>query len=454
MGFKPQGVKTRGAVNRILTWLTAYTQGVVEHPPVNARNETSAHFTRSAVSRAAYSSQLERILASNAFRHTEVLKRLLEYLGREALTGEGRDLKEYTVGVEAFGKPPDYDPKIDSSVRVQTGKLRHKLDEYYRTQGVNDPILIELPKGHFKLEFYERPSAAIDPRSSPKGRHLLPWSIAAVAILWAALTTTMVVRSKSSEFVPERYSGASIEALWSPLLESRRPAIISLGTPLFAKISGDFFRTPVLNDWKSFAESEELKRLEKRLGGQAVPAYPYTGIGEASAAFELARLFTSGRKEINLVLSSALSWEDVGRNNVIFVGPPKFNLYESDLPVQQDFIIRHGRLENLRPVAGEASSFSETWSKDQSTLLQGYALIARLPGLHGAGYILELASTSTEGTRVAVEYVTRPQYAEQLVHTLRESGNGIPKYFEAVVRARFRSQTPIQIEQIAVHVLR
>lgn len=65
---------------------------------------------------------------------TEVLKRLLDYLARQALEDNGGDLKEYTVGIGAFGKGPDYDPKTDSSVRVQAGKLRQKLDEYYRTE--------------------------------------------------------------------------------------------------------------------------------------------------------------------------------------------------------------------------------------------------------------------------------------------------------------------------------
>ena len=92
--------------------------------------------------------QLQRILESRAFHPSEVLRRLLEYLGRKELQGEAEDLKEYTVGIEAFGKPDTYDPKTDSSVRVQAGKLRQKLDEYYRTEGLADPLIVELPKGH------------------------------------------------------------------------------------------------------------------------------------------------------------------------------------------------------------------------------------------------------------------------------------------------------------------
>lgn len=418
--------------------LTEYTQRVVDRP--------------SSV-RAAYEAELQQILTSRTFRNTEVLKRLLEYLGQEALADEARELKEYTVGVEAFGKPPEYDPKLDSSVRVQAGKLRQKLEEYYRSEGVRDPFIIELPKGHFRLEFRERSRAAAPPAAaSHRWRGSVPWAIAALAISWALVSTVFAVRNRAQEADSDRYSSPAIAAIWDPLL-ARRPAIVCLGTPLFAKVSGDFFRTPGLNNWTGAAQSEVLKIIEKDLHGRAIPAYPYTGVGEAWAAFEVARLFLSKHKDIHLLLSSALTWEDIGRNDVIFVGPPKYNLQESDLPVQQDFLIQHGRLENVHPKPGEPNAFTETWSPDQSSVVQGYALIARLPGLHGAGHIMLLAATSTEGTRAAVEYVTRAGYAAQLVYALRQEGGNMPKYFEAVVRARFRSQTPIQIEVVAVRTL-
>jgi hypothetical protein len=193
--------------------------------------------------------------------------------------------------------------------------------------------------------------------------------------------------------------------------------------------------------------------VEKTLGGKAVPQNPYTGVGEASAAFELARLFLSQNKDLNLVVSSGLTWEDIGRNNVIFVGPPKYNLQTRDLPVEVDFAVEHSRVVNRHPRAGEPLSYNETWTPDRAILLEGHALISRLPGLHGTGYIMMLASTSTEGTRAAVEYVTRPDYAARLVESLQGKDGALPKYFQVVVRAQFKSQVPIQVEQVTAHVL-
>ena len=242
-------VKNGGAVNRIITWLTEYTQRGVES---------------SGTRRAAFRSQLQLILGSPAFRNTEVLKRLLEYLGQQALSEEDRELKEYTVGIEAFGKPPDYDPKTDSSVRVLVGKLRQKLDEYYRTQGLNDSVLVQLPKGHFRLEFQER-SAFTDPPPNTRRtrRPVLPWIVAGVALVWALAATFATFGSKGQEAGSERYSSPDIATLWSPFFESRRSTIISLGTPLFAKISGEFLSKPRFEQRKEFRYVRRIERYRK-----------------------------------------------------------------------------------------------------------------------------------------------------------------------------------------------
>jgi hypothetical protein len=61
--------------------------------------------------------------------------------------GREGDLKEYVIALEVFHRPDSYDPKIDSVVRVEAAKLRSKLERYYQTEGRNDPLRIEIPKG-------------------------------------------------------------------------------------------------------------------------------------------------------------------------------------------------------------------------------------------------------------------------------------------------------------------
>lgn len=394
---------------------------------------------------ASRSEQIRKILESRAFRNTEVLKRLLDYLGRH----EAGELKEYTVGVEAFGKPSDYDPQMDSSVRVQAGKLRQKLDEYYRTEGLEDGLVIELPKGHFKLEFRPRPAEIRAPQ--PAARRWTIWAGGALLIAVLALGVYLQVRVRP----PSVQRNSEIEALWKPFLVSQRPIMVAIGTPLFTKVGNSFFRDPGLNTWEAAAQSERVRAIEHALGDSpASPVFTYTGVGEASGAFALERLLLPRGKDLALQVSNLLTWDDISRYNMIFLGPPKYNLQTLDLPVQQDFEIGHARVQNLRPMSGEPNSYEEKWAPDRSRLEEGHALISRLPGLHRTGEMLILAGSSTECTRAAVEYVTRPEYVTPFVRWMREKRGGIPAWFQVVVRARFKSQTPIAIEQVAFHELK
>jgi hypothetical protein len=125
------------------------------------------------------------------------------------LSRQTGDLKEYTVGVEAFRKPPDYDPKFDSSVRVQAGKLRRKLDEYYRTEAAPGEPRIEMPKGHFRLAM----QATAAPPASPETRRTWLWLSAAVMLLAAGSAFWYATRPRGAA----QLWNAEMEQLWSPL---------------------------------------------------------------------------------------------------------------------------------------------------------------------------------------------------------------------------------------------
>jgi hypothetical protein len=156
---------------------------------------------------------------------------------------------------------------------------------------------------------------------------------------------------------------------------------------------------------------------------------------------------------VTLQTSNLLSWEDISRNNVIFLGSPKYNLQTLDLPVRQDFEISHGRVQNLHPLPGEPRSFEEKFVPGQASLEEGHALISCLPGLHRTGEMLILAGSSTECTRAAVEFMTRSEYVVPFVRWLRSQPGGFPAWFQLVVRARFKAGTPIAMERVSFHRL-
>jgi hypothetical protein len=104
---------------------------------------------------------LERIGASQALRGCNRLMDFLRFVVDAALSGESDHVKETTIGVAVFGRSPDYDPKVDTIVRSQAWRLRAKLKKYYEVEGIDDPIMIDVPVGHYVAVFHVRESSHI-----------------------------------------------------------------------------------------------------------------------------------------------------------------------------------------------------------------------------------------------------------------------------------------------------
>src|SRR5262249_29167103 len=121
------------------------------------------------------------------FVHSERLRRFLSHCVEATLGGRPEDLKEYIIGVTAFDRPTHYNPAEDPIVRVEARRLRNKLDEVYQGQGLNDPVVIQLPKGAYLPAFEIRRPALLQRR-----RYAI-WTIAAATLfgviglgLWAS----------------------------------------------------------------------------------------------------------------------------------------------------------------------------------------------------------------------------------------------------------------------------
>ncbi len=123
--------------------------------------------------------QIQRILQSKAFRTSEVHRSLLIYLAEKSLEGTADGLKEYTVGLDVFAKPASFDPRQESAVRMHVARLRQKLAEYYRTEGAGDAVIVDLPKGGFKMTFEPRPVSIVrEPTLRPTHRSVLLLAVA------------------------------------------------------------------------------------------------------------------------------------------------------------------------------------------------------------------------------------------------------------------------------------
>ena len=138
---------------------------------------------------------LRRVLADGAFARAPQLRRLLDYLVQHALDGD-QPLKEYTIAVDALGRPAAFDPDNDASVRVQAGRLRRALDRYYAAAGRDDPVRIVLPIGSYMASYErQRPPCAKVQTSAP------PW--------WRSRTLAIAVTT-----------GLTVGALFIPVLST------------------------------------------------------------------------------------------------------------------------------------------------------------------------------------------------------------------------------------------
>ena len=176
--------------------------------------------------------ELDRVLSADVLAGATRLSRLLRYIVERTVAGEGDQLKEYVLGVEVFDRPPSYDPRLDSIVRVEARRLRTKLEEYYQGPGAADPLVISIPRGSYVPVFSppspptpavaspETPaasaslgSAAGSTEAAPKTR--VPW-LAAIGAAAAAIFLAFVLASRSQPAAPataQASSGPSIAIL-------------------------------------------------------------------------------------------------------------------------------------------------------------------------------------------------------------------------------------------------
>jgi TolB-like protein len=137
--------------------------------------------------------ELERVLASAPFANSRRSQRFLRFVVEASLNNVEESLKEFAIAVDVFERNTSYDPSIDATVRVEAGRMRARLREYYAEAGRNDPIIIEVPKGGYRANFIRNPvmaeapaSALVHPASATESIPPAP-STASQSRLWVVL---------------------------------------------------------------------------------------------------------------------------------------------------------------------------------------------------------------------------------------------------------------------------
>jgi hypothetical protein len=402
-----------------------------------------------------YLAQIDRLLNSHVLHGSESLCKLLRYLAEHSLDHPGSPVKEYQIATEVFGRSPNFDPQSDSTIRVQAGRLRLKIAEYYAAEGADEPIQVEMPKGTYVVSFHPRePSAARQQALSHSARH---GDMAAEGkangnwrLAFLVLLTLLIVAATTVAWLLARKPGAT-----------DRPAEpVPAAFTTFWKAFADGPEEP----WVIFSNGAFVGRPETGMryfdparDSRDEILEHYTGVGEVLAVHALDHTFGLLRRQIRVKRGSLLSLDDVKNNDMIFVGSPAENLTLREIPSTQDFNFhnldsgpRKGDLAivNVHPESGEA----QYWigSPSHANLVEDYSIVALVRGLNPAKSVLILAGTTTIGTQAAVEFVCQQNSLEELLRRLQVSDGGELKPFEAVLRVKVTRGVPVESDIVAL----
>jgi hypothetical protein len=123
-----------------------------------------------------------------------------------------------------------------------------------------------------------------------------------------------------------------------------------------------------------------------------------------------------------------------------------------DMPMMENYRLVRGGIEVLKPAEGEPSAYHPTLNEKEETVAD-YAVVARLPGIGGNGYITILGAESTAGNWAAAEAMTDPRMAQQLVASMTDAQGNLPEFFELIVHAEFQALVPVKISYVRHKVL-
>jgi len=398
--------------------------------------------------------QVEKVAASSVLHGSESLCKLLRYLAHHAIEHPGTPVKEYQIATEEFGRPPDFDPAVDSMVRVQAGRLRSKLSEYYAGEGSTDPIRIELPKGTYTLAFHKRDGASKSDRhphlppehSHPVNEQAPRGWLLSVVVLSLLLAGSLLALYLTRKTTPTAFAGdakpapAAFQTFWKPFL------------------------TGPEEPWLVFSNAAFVGRPETGMRYYDSAHDPknviwdhYTGVGEVIAVHSLDQVFGQLRRNLRVKRGSLFSLDDAQNTDLIFVGSPSENLNLLEIPGTREFVFqrmpvgpRKGDLAvfNVHPQPGEQKSYLA--SPSNALLTEDYALLAFIPGLNPSRSVMIIAGTTTFGTQGAVEYACREKSVQELLLRLSVSDTGELKPFEALLHVKIAKGVPVETDLVSL----
>lgn len=405
--------------------------------------------------------QLQQILASPVFHGSKRCQQFLEYVCVKSLAGEGGALKERSVAVEVFGRPPLIDLGEDTIVRVGAREVRKRLAQYYVTsEGALSEIRIDLPSGSYAPEFRYvtvLPEREALPPPAPPIVKEPPSRSHRKAIIWGALgivaTLAVLVVTRLDAPSPNM---AAFQRFWEPVFRSPEPLLIAMAHPIVYHPSG---RALKLSEQNLPAQEVPLQRpiqvAPKELNGSdLVPVFnQYIGFGDMIAANDVTAMLARKSHAVRVRLASNIEFADLRNVQTLLIGAIT-NRWTMEM--QQAWRFRFNWTSGTRTMIVDTQATPEAgrqWSivaQDDGSAPEDYLLVCRIQSPSTGGWLLVGAGLKQFGTEAAGRLLADP---EQLGAILRKLPVGWEsKNVQLVLHAKVIRNTPALPDVLASYV--
>ena len=352
--------------------------------------------------------ELDSILASYHFHSSKRYPALLKYVVDAALNGRCGNLKERTLGVEVFGRDPNYDTSADPVVRLSAGEVRKRIAQYYHETGSSSRVQIELPLGSYVPEFLMR--GPVTPEVQPEAmieRHTATGNQASagrkrfvLGILSATIFVAALAAGGSYAYHKVTASRDSdIDKFWGPLVKSAEPVLIVVGPGNRVKTLSPETDTTSFGDHTT-SPSHHISLASATALANVAGVLHQRGIALVIKEEAETSLTDLHSRALILIGATNNTW------TMRLVGPLRFHFTHSPMVQIQD-------TKNL-----QNTDWSIDFSRPYSSVSTDYAIVARYYDPTTEGPVMVIAGIGPYGTEAASAFAVTPQYLEQITRQL------------------------------------
>ncbi len=386
----------------------------------------------------------ERAAASTAFRRSSRSRELLVFICERALVHNGADLHEQDIGCGVFGRQPNYNSGDDNIVRVEMRLLRKRLDEYFRSEGKDEPFAIVVPKGTYVPVFTRREATAPAPSPSWRqrfGRWLKfgPWfKYVQPAIILLLLTACLWIW-QDRRALARAANGTGRGALWPLLFDGSRQTLVVCADSTLVIAENVLGHSISLDQYLS---RDYLKPSAKdNTGASGVLAslayWNFTDIADTRLVQQISRLNGEYWSKARVRSARTAELDDFKAGNIILLGSarssPWVHLFDPvlEFQVEYDGRTRNSIVRNRSPRPGEQDTYR--WEQSGGSG-EAYCALSFLPNLRGTGNVLIIAGTVGDSTEATGEFITNPATSSGLWSDLIVRNHGRLPYFEVLLK--------------------